>query len=38
MNLSAPFLMLVPPFNAVLLNTVPNVDVLFGNETAETEG
>merc|ERR1712012_781699 len=43
MNLSAPFIMQVPPFKAVLMKTMPNVDVLFGNETeaatfAETEG
>jgi len=43
MNLSAPFLMQVPPFKAVFVNTLPLVDFLFGNETeartwAETEG
>merc|ERR1711988_1816294 len=43
MNLSAPFLMIVPPFKAVFVNTMPLVDFLFGNETeartwAETEG
>lgn len=43
MNLSAPFLMQVPPFKAVFVNTLPYVDYLFGNETeartwAETEG
>merc|ERR1712224_1057572 len=43
MNLSAPFLMMVPPFKAVFVNTIPLVDFLFGNETeartwAETEG
>merc|ERR1719261_1262038 len=43
MNLSAPFLMQVPPFKAVLVDTIPFVDFLFGNETeartwAETEG
>lgn len=43
MNLSAPFLMQVPPFKAVFVETMPFVDVLFGNETeartwAETEG
>lgn len=43
MNLSAPFLMQVPPFKAVFAKTMPLVDVLFGNETeartwAETEG
>jgi len=37
MNLSAPFLMQVPPFKAVLTQTLPYVDFLFGNETeAET--
>jgi adenosine kinase len=43
MNLSAPFLMQVPPFKKVFVDTMPNVDYLFGNETealtwAETEG
>jgi len=43
LNLSAPFIMQVPPFKAVLMKTLPNVDVLFGNETeaatfADTEG
>ena len=43
MNLSAPFLMQVPPFKAVFTDTMPYVDFLFGNETealtwAETEG
>jgi len=43
MNLSAPFLMQVPPFKACFVNTMPLVDYLFGNETeartwAETEG
>merc|ERR1711992_253646 len=43
MNLSAPFLMQVPPFKAVFVETMPFVDYLFGNETealtwAETEG
>jgi len=43
MNLSAPFLMQVPPFKAVFVETMPYVDILFGNETeaqtwAETEG
>jgi len=42
MNLSAPFLMQVPPFKAVFTETMPLVDFLFGNETeartwAETE-
>jgi adenosine kinase len=43
MNLSAPFLMQVPPFKKVFVDTMANVDYLFGNETealtwAETEG
>jgi len=43
MNLSAPFLMQVPPFKACFVKTTPYVDFLFGNETeaetwAETEG
>ncbi|QDZ20089.1 adenosine kinase [Chloropicon primus] len=43
MNLSAPFLMQVPPFKACLMNAMPYIDILFGNETeaatfAETEG
>merc|ERR1719420_2024334 len=43
MNLSAPFLMQVPPFKKVFVDTIPYVDFLFGNETeaqtwAETEG
>merc|ERR1719263_1759643 len=33
MNLSAPFIMQVPPFKAVLDATMPYVDFLFGNET-----
>lgn len=33
LNLSAPFLMEVPPFKAVLEKLLPNVDYLFGNET-----
>eukprot|EP00931_Biecheleriopsis_adriatica_P031026 TRINITY_DN1822_c0_g1_i1.p1 TRINITY_DN1822_c0_g1~~TRINITY_DN1822_c0_g1_i1.p1 ORF type:complete len:478 (+),score=137.91 TRINITY_DN1822_c0_g1_i1:81-1514(+) len=33
LNLSAPFLMEVPPFKACLDNLMPNVDFLFGNET-----
>ena len=37
MNLSAPFTRLVPPSKAVLTKTLPHVDVLFGNETAETD-
>eukprot|EP00812_Abedinium_dasypus_P015585 NODE_921_length_1309_cov_1501.884370.p1 GENE.NODE_921_length_1309_cov_1501.884370~~NODE_921_length_1309_cov_1501.884370.p1 ORF type:complete len:341 (+),score=94.87 NODE_921_length_1309_cov_1501.884370:79-1101(+) len=43
MNLSAPFLMQVPPFKACFVKTMPFVDFLFGNETeartwSETEG
>merc|ERR1712187_684846 len=43
MNLSAPFLMQVPPFKAFILKSLPMVDYLFCNETeaatfAETEG
>lgn len=43
MNLSAPFIMQVPPFKAVLVETMPYIDILFGNETeaqtwAQTEG
>ena len=43
MNLSAPFLMMVPPFKALFVELMPNVDFLFGNETeaqtwAESEG
>lgn len=43
LNLSAPFLMQVPPFKAVFNDTIPFVDFLFGNETeartwAEVEG
>lgn len=43
LNLSAPFLMQVPPFKAVISELIPKVDVLFANETeaqtyAETEG
>lgn len=33
MNLSAPFLMQVPPFKAVLDGAMPYIDVLFGNES-----
>merc|ERR1711972_205383 len=33
LNLSAPFLMEVPPFKATLDKTMPYVDFLFGNET-----
>mmetsp|Transcript_18728 Transcript_18728/g.40269 ORF Transcript_18728/g.40269 Transcript_18728/m.40269 type:complete len:345 (+) Transcript_18728:106-1140(+) len=43
MNLSAPFIMQVPPFKAVLMEAMPYIDFLFGNEVeattfAETEG
>jgi adenosine kinase len=43
MNLSAPFLMQVPPFKAFITEIMPLVDYLFCNETeaatyAETEG
>merc|ERR1719453_2840718 len=43
MNLSAPFLMQVPPFKAVFVEMLPQCDFLFGNETeaqtwADTEG
>merc|ERR1712003_145916 len=43
LSLSAPFLMQVPPFKAVFLESLPMVDYLFCNETeaatfAETEG
>lgn len=42
-NLSAPFLMQVPPFKAFFVEILPKVDFLFGNETeartwAESEG
>lgn len=42
-NLSAPFLMQVPPFKAIFVELMPFVDFLFCNETearvwAETEG
>merc|ERR1711920_7920 len=33
LNLSAPFLMEVPPFKATLDKLMPHVDFLFGNET-----
>merc|ERR1711939_866355 len=32
-NLSAPFIMQVPPFKKCLMDTLPFVDYLFGNET-----
>jgi len=43
LNLSAPFLMQVPPFKSFYVEIMPQVDFLFGNETeartwAETEG
>ncbi|KAK9804946.1 hypothetical protein WJX73_001708 [Symbiochloris irregularis] len=43
MNISAPFLCQVPPFKKSLLDTMPFIDFLFGNETeaqafAESEG
>jgi len=43
LNLSAPFLMQVPPFKAFILESLPMVDFLFCNETeaatfADTEG
>jgi adenosine kinase len=43
MNLSAPFIMEVPPFKECLKKTMPYIDILFGNETeaatyAKTEG
>jgi adenosine kinase len=43
LNLSAPFLMQVPPFKACFVETMPYVDFLFSNETeaqtwADTEG
>jgi len=33
MNLSAPFICAVPPFRKVLVDTMPLIDFLFGNET-----
>ncbi len=43
MNLSAPFIMQVPPFKKTLMDALPYVDYLFGNENeaaafAESEG
>eukprot|EP00884_Botryococcus_braunii_P014635 jgi/Botrbrau1/23172/Bobra.0041s0023.1 len=43
MNLSAPFISEVPPFKQTLMDAMPYVDFLFGNETeartfAKTEG
>lgn len=32
-NLSAPFLMQVPPFLEAIKNTIPYADIIFGNET-----
>ena len=42
-NLSAPFLMQVPPFKTAMMEVLPYVDILFGNESeavtfAESEG
>jgi len=42
-NLSAPFLMQVPPFKAAIMALLPLADIVFGNESeavtfAETEG
>jgi hypothetical protein len=31
-NLSAPFIVQVPPFKKVLMDTLPCIDFLFGNE------
>jgi len=33
MNLSAPFIMQVPPFLEALMNALPYIDILFGNES-----
>lgn len=33
MNLSAPFIVQVPPFRAVIDKTLPCIDILFGNES-----
>ena len=33
MNLAAPFIMQVPPFKAALMETMPYIDVLVGNES-----
>jgi adenosine kinase len=43
LNLSAPFLAQVPPFKKAMMDVMPHVSVLFGNETearafAESEG
>jgi adenosine kinase len=37
MNLSAPFIMQVPPFKAALFEALPYCDILFGNETEYAE-
>ena len=37
MNLSAPFIMEVPPLKEVLMKTMPNIDVLFGDVTEARE-
>lgn len=37
LNLSAPFLMMVPPFKATITALMPKVDYLFGNETEALE-
>lgn len=36
-NLSAPFLMQVPPFFEAIKNTIPYTDILFGNESEAAE-
>lgn len=36
-NLSAPFLMQVPPFFAAIKETIPYTDILFGNESEAAE-
>eukprot|EP00882_Tetradesmus_deserticola_P026973 GHRQ01029798.1.p1 GENE.GHRQ01029798.1~~GHRQ01029798.1.p1 ORF type:complete len:237 (+),score=106.81 GHRQ01029798.1:212-922(+) len=37
MNLSAPFIMQVPPFKKALMDALPYVDYLFGNENEAAE-
>jgi len=37
MNISAPFICQVPPFKACLMDTMPYIDFLFGNENEFTE-
>merc|ERR1711990_570495 len=37
MNLSAPFIMQVPPFKDALFAALPYIDILFGNETEFAE-